>query len=93
MSEVGIKHDHGKPRWSLLPMDAVEDVVRAITYGAAKYSDGNWQHVDPARYHDALFRHLKAWSCGERLDPESGLPHLAHAGASLLFVMWHDARR
>lgn len=33
----GAKDDFGKPRWGLLPYDAVEEVVKVLTYGAAKY--------------------------------------------------------
>ena len=38
----------------------------------------------------ACHRHLQAWWSGERLDKESGLPHLAHAVCCLLFLMWGD---
>ena len=52
----------------------------------------NWQQVDNAkeRYFNACHRHLQAWWSGERLDSESGLPHLAHAVCCLLFLMWGD---
>ena len=35
-------------------------------------------------------RHLIAWRKGELIDPESKLPHLAHAGCNLIFLNWQD---
>lgn len=89
---TGVKHDAGKPRWSLLPWRALEPVVQVLEHGAAKYAVGNWKHVADAeaRYLDAAFRHLGAHADGERLDPESGLPHLAHAVTNVLFLLWFD---
>lgn len=86
---VGLKLDAGKPRFSLLPFDAVSRVVDVLEYGAAKYSVNGWTKVEHAddRYFDAALRHLVAWRGGERLDEESGLPHLAHATACLLFLL------
>ncbi|MFB6349460.1 dATP/dGTP diphosphohydrolase domain-containing protein [Moraxella sp. ZJ142] len=88
----GQKYDHGKPRFSLLPMAALWQVIAVLEFGAAKYGADNWQQVDNAktRYFDACHRHLSAWWAGERLDSESGLPHLAHAVCCLLFLMWGD---
>lgn len=87
---LGTKYDAQKPRWDLLPLGPVEDVVRVLTHGAAKYSDNNWRYVPNAhdRYFAAAMRHLVAYRQGELLDPESGLPHLAHAVCCLLFLMW-----
>jgi hypothetical protein len=89
---AGAKHDHGKPRWDLLPWGPVGDVVAVLTFGAAKYAPNNWQHVDEprGRYYAAALRHLAAWVDGERFDPESGLPHLAHACCCLLFLLWFE---
>jgi hypothetical protein len=86
------KHDTGKRRWSLLPQGTVERVIDVLEYGAAKYGINNWKTVPDARtrYYDASMRHLSAWRDGERADPESGLPHLAHAVCSLLFLSWFD---
>jgi hypothetical protein len=88
----GMKHDNGKPRWELLPWEEVEETVRVLTLGAKeKYKDFDWQHVKPrSKYIGALMRHLAARFCGERLDPEDGHPHLAHAACNLLFLMWFD---
>lgn len=91
---LGNKKDASKPRWSLLPTGAVERIIAVLEFGAAKYSVDNWQHVPDARkrYYDATMRHIEAWWRGEKNDPESGLPHLAHATACLLFLMWFDDR-
>ena len=92
-SAAGRKDDAGKPRWDLLPWRELEAVVDVLTYGADKYADNGWQEV-PApinRYFAAALHHVSAYRQGEDLDPDSGLPHLAHAICSLLFVEWHEA--
>lgn len=93
-SQQGCKDDGEKPRWFLLPWKQLEQVARVITFGADKYSPDNWQHVNNARerYFSAGIRHLTEWQKGQRLDSESGLPHLAHALCCLLFLMWFDDR-
>ena len=92
---AGVKHDSGKPRWTLLPMGAVSRVVDVLTFGAKKYSPDNWQKIEGGheRYLDAAFRHLTAYTRGERNDPESGIHHLAHVVCCLLFLMWFDGER
>lgn len=88
----GVKYDENKPRWSLLPIRPVTEIVRVLTYGSVKYADDNWKHVDNFRdrYYSALMRHLTAWWAGEIQDPETGYNHLAHAGCCLLFLLWKD---
>jgi hypothetical protein len=86
------KHDAGKPMWDLLPYREVGQIVDVLTYGAGEYAPYNWlQMKEPkARCFAAMMRHLTAWKGGQILDPESGLPHLAHAGCCLLFLMHFD---
>lgn len=86
------KKDKGKPRWSLLPAGTIRQVIDVLEFGAKKYSVGNWVTVPNARtrYYDAVMRHVEAWWSGEKNDPETGLPHLAHAATCLLFLMWFD---
>ncbi len=85
----GRKDDMGKSRFDLLPVSAVEQIVKVLNFGAQRYADDNWQKVPnlEARYYAALQRHLTAWRQGELVDEDSGLPHLAHAGCCLLFLL------
>jgi hypothetical protein len=97
-AEIGMKFDGAgddpstaKPLWHLIPLEPIEDIVRVMMFGAKKYTQDNWKLVRPRiRYYDALMGHMKAWLEGEKNDPESGLPHLAHAGCCLLFLTWGD---
>lgn len=94
MSE-GIKHDHGKPMWDLLPWPAVKQIVQVLTFGAEKYARDNWKDVPDQRnrYFAAMQRHITDWFGGEKLDPESGYRHLAHAGCCLLFLLTGDQEK
>ena len=90
----GIKHDQEKPRWDLLPLSAVEELVKVMTYGAGKYKPNNWQHVKPhSRYFAACLRHLTAHQAGELLDPETQLSHLAHAATNLIFLLYFEKNK
>lgn len=88
---TGVKHDAGKLDWTLLPWSELEQVVRVLQYGAAKYSPNNWKYVSWQRYASAAIRHIVSRFKGEIRDPETGLPHLAHAVCCLIFLMWKDS--
>lgn len=92
---AGRKDDQGKLQWWLLPISAVEAIIRVLMFGAKKYAPNNWQKIDNAeeRYFDAALRHLMAWRQGEKYDPESGHAHLAHAGCCILFMLWFEIHR
>jgi hypothetical protein len=87
--DVGLKHDQGKLDYTLVPWDGLEEVIKVLEFGANKYSRDNWRKVEnaEARYMAAAFRHMVAHNFGEVNDPESGLPHLAHAGCCILFML------
>lgn len=86
---LGYKDSAGKPRWMLLPFKALEPVVRVLEFGASKYAEGSWAYVEDAetKYADALVRHFVAWQSGHRIDPESGLSHLAHLVCDGIFLL------
>lgn len=88
-TSVGRKFDAGKLDYTLVPWDGLEEVVKVLEFGARKYARDNWQHVEGGmqRYQAAAFRHLIAYNQGEKVDQETGLSHLAHAGCCLLFLL------
>ena len=81
---AGQKHDTGKPPITLLDRDFLEGTAQVMRFGAEKYGRHNWCNgISHTRLADAAMRHLIAWASGEDIDPESGLPHIDHASASL----------
>lgn len=87
----------GKPRWELLPLPDLEDVVKVYTFGAGKYEPNSWRGLEDGfdRYKAALLRHLVSFENGEELDEESGLPALAHMAwnAIAMLAIWHDKNK
>ena len=82
------KADGGKPRPTLVPASFIRAVTMVREYGCKKYKDPeNWRQVEPSRYEDALYRHWLAHLGGEKLDAESGLPHLWHVACNVAFLI------
>lgn len=65
----------------------------ALLEGALKYGRSNFRAIGvrASIYIDALNRHANAWFEGEDNDPDSGLPHLAHALACLAILVDAEA--
>jgi hypothetical protein len=74
-----------KPALHLVPSALMVYVAEVQKLGVEKYGRYNWRTKKVRRsiYHDAAMRHLLAALDGEDFDPESGLPHEAHAAACL----------
>lgn len=91
--QEGRKNDQGKDRYDLIPPLALHATVKVLTHGAFKYNEAyneeNWRKVSnpKRRYFGAAMRHLWAWYRGEKLDPETGESHLAHAVTNILFLL------
>lgn len=95
---VGVKADQGKPRLGLVLVEvphAFEKLGTLLGFGADKYAVGNWDKVPEGemRYLDALMRHLTQHHKGEKVDPESGELHLAHAAVNLMFLLDKELRK
>jgi len=84
----GIKWDHDKPRFDLIPPYIEEEVAKVLTFGARKYAPDNWKKVPDGkrRYLSAIRRHYQAFRKGEQLDPETGLHHMAHLICCAMFL-------
>ena len=90
----GMKNDFldDKPRWDLLPLQEIEDLVKVYTAGAKKYASNSWQKLDNGyqRYKAALFRHLLAYEKGKRIDPDTKCMHLAQVAWNAVAMLWFD---
>lgn len=81
--ELGAKLDAGKNRLGLV-LGGFSNALKAVgevgTFGANKYTDNGWMHVNEGipRYTDAAFRHQLEELSGETIDPETGFLHAAH---------------
>lgn len=76
-----------KRNWALIPWEPMVDVLKVMELGATKYGEDNWmQETDKKVYWSAIMRHMTKWIMGEKIDPETGLSHIAHAAAGALIL-------
>lgn len=71
-----VKHDAGKPRLDLVPLECLEPIARVREFALSKYgADGveAWREISDDRLFAALLRHCVSYQNKER-DSESGLP-------------------
>lgn len=69
-------------------VNAWDDCSRVFDYGRKKYAEWNW--VKGMAWSVPLgcaARHLRKWSLGEELDPESGLSHAGHAMCNIVMLV------
>lgn len=93
-AEGGTKKDTGKPRISLIPVEALEGITQALMFGANKYGDYNYRSgLKQVRIFDSILRHGFSWLKGEDHDKESGLKHLHHMGAGICMLIWMNDHR
>ena len=79
----------GKVPMHLWPETATVLGAMGLLDGMLKYGRSNFRAVGvrASIYVDAAKRHLNAWFEGEDYDPDSGLPHFAHALACLAILV------
>ncbi len=73
----------------LWPSTATAMGAIGLLDGRSKYGQNNWREAGARAsvYVSACQRHLAAWYEGEDSDPDSNLPHLAHALACLAILV------
>lgn len=70
---VSRKDDAGKPRFDLLPPDALEELAKLYTAGAVKYGPNNWaEHggLNFSRVYSAMQRHANKFWAGQDYDDD-----------------------
>jgi hypothetical protein len=79
-----------KLRLDLVPPQTVQAIAEVLGFGAAKYCAHNWMRgIAFSQLAAGVKRHIASFEMGEETDPESGLPHLAHALCGLTFLHYH----
>jgi hypothetical protein len=70
-----------------MPVDAVDEMLRVLGFGARKYAPDNWRRgIAYRRVLAAIYRHWSAIMRGEDRDPETGLLHAAHIMCEAAFL-------
>lgn len=90
-----VKHDEGKIRFDLLPVDSLEDIANCFNHGTEKYGPRSWEthgKVEYSRLYAAILRHLFSWWNGEDKDTDSGLDHLAHVATNAAMLLSYSKR-
>lgn len=85
-----VKADAGKVDWAILPLDAVEEVIKVFQFGEKKYARGNFANGEGLEYSrilNSLMRHTTSFMRGEDNDPETGISHMAHASCCTLMLL------
>ena len=85
----GVKHDQGKPDYTLLPLKTLEGVVRVMEFGVKKYARDDWKRLPDGynRYLAAHLRHMaEVLEDPKHIDYESGLLSYDHALCDLIFA-------
>lgn len=84
-------HETHKPRLDLIPFDVLDQIGECFGYGGRKHDDEdgeeNWKKGLPASANLAsALRHISKFAQGQRIDQESGLPHIVHAITRLMML-------
>jgi hypothetical protein len=88
---TALRFNKGKLDWSLVPFDALEEMVKVLQFGAEKYAPGNWANGEGLSYRETIscmLRHAFALLRMEDMDPESKLHHIGHVQCNALFLAY-----
>lgn len=90
----GTKHDDGKLPYDLIAPELLSSIALVLQHGEKKYGRRNWEKgMRWGRPFAAMMRHMWDWWCGDKLDRDSGLSHLAHAACCLMFLIAYEERK
>jgi hypothetical protein len=73
----GLRFNDGKPRYDLMPPEALDALAAHFAAGAKKYSERNWERgMSWGHCFAGLMRHSWAFWRGEDYDQETGTHHM-----------------
>ena len=80
----GLKHDEGKLRYDLIPIEILKALAEIYTYGLKDHTENSWKKVKKSRYVAAFFRHFGEMRSGNIYDDDSNHEHSKH-------MLWNAA--
>lgn len=90
----GLRYNDGKPRYDLLPPEALDALADHYRKGAEKYDVRNWERGMPwGKCFASLMRHGWAWLRGEDFDQETGTHHMVAVAWNALALYTYHKRR
>ena len=87
----GLRFNEGKPRYDLLPPEALDALADHFRKGSEKYAARNWERgMAWCKCFASLMRHGWAWMRGEDIDPETGSHHMIAVAwnAMAIYTYW-----
>jgi hypothetical protein len=90
----GKRFDDGKPRYDLVPPEAMDALADHYRKGAKKYEDRNWERgMAWGKCFASMMRHAWAWMRGEEYDVETGTHHMiAVAWNAIALFVYHERK-
>jgi|WetSurMetagenome_2_1015567.scaffolds.fasta_scaffold85860_4 hypothetical protein len=81
-----MKTYEGKYEPTLIYTSFKREIALVRRYGIEKHGNSeDWPSTDPVEHFNAIERHIDLHIDGEFFDTQSGLYHLSHAAATLMF--------
>ncbi len=92
--EPALRFDAGKPRYELIPADALEELAKVYAAGALKYGDDNWlKGMSWGRCFGSLMRHAWKFWRGLDIDEETGCHHMMLAAWNCIALFVYARRK
>jgi hypothetical protein len=89
----GLRYDDGKPRFDLLPPEAMWALAELYRVGASKYAARNWERgMSWMKCFACLMRHAWRWMAGEEHDSETGCHHMIHVAWNAIAIFVYIKR-
>lgn len=74
-----------------IPVEMLQALAAVYQFGEMKYARDNWKRgTDWHEFYGSALRHIVSFWSGQSIDPESNLPHLAHAIWNLTTLMYYE---
>jgi hypothetical protein len=95
---AAVKFDGEKPRFDLIPPEAMIELAQLYSFGAQKYCDRNWEKgFRYGRTFAAMMRHAWAWfgaklTGGDGVDPETGQSHMVSVAWNAFALITFEKR-